>query len=99
MWVSDAPGGCLLSIRVTPRAGRTAIAGIREGQLVVRLAAAPVDGAANEALVEAIAAALRIPRRNVSIASGERGRSKRVLVAGRSAADVTAALAPLLAER
>jgi hypothetical protein len=99
MWVSDAPGGCLLSIRVTPRAGRTGVSGVREGQLVVKLAAAPVGGAANAALLEAIASALRVPRRDVSIASGERGRSKRVRVAGRTAADVAAALAPLLAER
>lgn len=99
MFCQDSPSGCILSIRVTPRAGLTRISGVRGGQLVVKLAAAPVDGAANEALVEAIASALRVPRREVSIASGERGRSKRVHVAGRTAADVTAALAPLLAER
>jgi uncharacterized protein (TIGR00251 family) len=98
-YLQDTPSGCLISVRVTPRAGRTAVAGVREGQLVVKLAAAPVDGAANEALIEAIAGALRVPKRDVSIASGDRSRSKRVLVSNRTAAAVEAALAPLLAER
>jgi uncharacterized protein (TIGR00251 family) len=98
-YLVDSPAGCLVSVRVTPRAGRTAVTGVRDGHLVVRLAAAPVDGAANEALVEALAGALRVPRRDVTIATGDRSRSKRVLVAGRTAAAVAAALAPLLAER
>jgi uncharacterized protein (TIGR00251 family) len=99
MFTSDSPAGCLLTIRVTPRAGRSAIAGVREDLLLVKLAAAPVDGAANEALVATLAEALGVPKRDVSIVSGERSRTKRVLVAGRTAAAVAAALAPFLAER
>jgi len=99
VFVTDSPEGCVIAVRVTPRAGRTAIACVRDGQLVVKLAAAPVDGAANEALVEAVASALHVPRRDVTIVAGLRGRAKRLVVAGRTADQVRAALAPFLAER
>ncbi len=80
--ITAVPGGIELQIKVIPRAGRTAIAGIRDGALLVRLAAAPVDGAANEALIEAISDALGVPKRSVSIVSGERSKQKRVRVMG-----------------
>jgi len=67
---------------VIPRAGRSGFAGLRDGALLVRLAAAPVDGAANAELIALIAKTLRIPKRNVTIVSGERSRSKRVRIAG-----------------
>jgi uncharacterized protein (TIGR00251 family) len=71
-----------LDIRVIPRAGRSGFAGLREGALLVRLAAAPVDGAANDELIALLAKALKIPRRDITIVSGERSRSKRVRVEG-----------------
>jgi uncharacterized protein (TIGR00251 family) len=69
-------------VRVIPRAGRTAIAGVRDGAILIRLAAAPVDGAANAALIELLAERLGIPKRDITIASGETSRSKRVRIAG-----------------
>ena len=71
-----------LDIRVIPRAGRTGFAGLRDGALLVRLAAAPVDGAANDELIALIARTLRIPKRDVTIVAGERARSKRIRIAG-----------------
>jgi len=71
-----------LEIRVIPRAGRSGFAGLRDGALLVRLAAAPVDGAANDELIALIAKALRIPKRDITIVSGERARSKRIRIAG-----------------
>ena len=71
-----------LEIRVIPRAGRTGFGGLRDGALLVRLAAAPVDGAANDELIALIAKALRIPKRDVTIVSGERARLKRIRIAG-----------------
>ena len=71
-----------LEIRVIPRAGRSGIAGMREGALLIRLAAAPVDGAANEELIAVLSRALDIPKRDIQIVSGERSRSKRVRIAG-----------------
>ncbi len=72
----------ILQVRVTLRAGRTALAGMRGEALLVRLAAAPVDGAANDALIAFLAGLLDIPKRDVTIVAGERGRDKRVAIAG-----------------
>ena len=71
-----------LDIKVIPRAGRTGIAGLREGSLLIKLAAAPVDGAANEELIALLSKALHIPKRDITIVSGERSRSKRIRIAG-----------------
>ena len=64
------------------RARKTELGGVRDNALVVRLAAPPLEGAANEARVDYFAALLRLPRRAVRIVSGERGRRKRIALAG-----------------
>ncbi|MEO8681214.1 MAG: DUF167 domain-containing protein [Vicinamibacterales bacterium] len=87
---SDNDG--LIDIRVIPRAGRSGIAGLRDEALLVRLAAAPVDGAANDELIQVLARALDIPKRSIEIVSGERSRSKRVRIAGFSRDQALAAL-------
>ena len=90
--VSAASGGTLLDVRVIPRAPRSAVAGVRDGALLVRLAAAPVDGAANDALLTLLARALDVPRRNLAIVAGERSRRKRIEVAGLAPSAVEARL-------
>ena len=77
-----------LDIHVIPRARRTEVAGERDGALLVRLAAPPVEGAANDALIEFLAAALRLPRRDIRIVSGEHSRRKRVAISGMTPAQV-----------
>ena len=79
-----------IDVRVIPRARKTEIAGERGGAVVIRLAAPPVDGAANDALIEFLARSLNVPRRAVRIVSGERARRKRVEIDGVAAADVRA---------
>jgi uncharacterized protein (TIGR00251 family) len=81
-----------LDIRVIPRARKTEVAGEFDGALLVRLAAPPVEGAANDALIEFLSAALRLPRRDIRIVSGERSRRKRVAIAGMTPAQVRAIL-------
>ena len=71
-----------LEIRVLPRAGRSGFAGLREGALLVKLAAAPVDGAANDELIALLAKTLKVPKRDISLVSGERSRTKRIRIAG-----------------
>ncbi len=81
-----------IEIRVIPRAGRSGVAGLRDGALLVRLAAAPVDGAANAELIAVLAGALHLPKRSIQIVSGERSRAKRVRIDGMDAPAIFAAL-------
>jgi uncharacterized protein len=87
--IEPAPDGVVITVRVIPRAGRSGLAGTRAGALLVRLSAPPVEGAANQQLIEVLADALRVPKRAVTIVSGDRGRQKKIHVAGISSADVT----------
>ena len=85
--IQQTPSGVDIDVRVVPRAGRSGLGGERDGRLVVRLAAPPVDGAANDALIELLATLCERPKRAVRIVSGERSRSKRVSIDGLTVAD------------
>ena len=82
----------VLDVRVIPRSPRTRVDGRRGGAVLIRLAAPPVDGAANDALLRYLAEALGVPRRSVRLLAGETSRDKKVAIAG---LDVSAALAAL----
>jgi uncharacterized protein (TIGR00251 family) len=82
---TDRRAALTLKVRVIPRAGRTAVAGMRGDSVVVRLAAAPVDGAANSALLDFLAEVLGVSTSNLTIVSGERNRDKRIAVGGLTA--------------
>lgn len=71
-----------LHVRVTPRAGRDCIEGLHAGVLRVRLAAPPVEGRANEALVRLLARALDLPARDIRLLRGETARAKLVEIEG-----------------
>jgi uncharacterized protein (TIGR00251 family) len=71
-----------LRVHVQPRASRNEIAGWREGALVVRLTAPPVDGAANKACGEFLAEALGVKRSQVELISGQKSREKRFRITG-----------------
>jgi uncharacterized protein (TIGR00251 family) len=86
--LTETPAGVSFRIRVVPRAGSTAVAGTRGDALLVRLAAAPVDGAANDALISMLAVLFQRPRRDITITAGERSRDKVIRIAGMSAAQV-----------
>ena len=72
---------------VKPRSSRDAIEGEREGALVVRLMAPPVEGEANAALARVLGRALDVPPSSVRIVSGATGRRKRVHVSGLNVAE------------
>ena len=86
--VEARDGGVRFPVRVQPRASRTEIAGVQQGAIKVRLQAPPVDGAANEALVEFLADVFDVPRRMIRIVSGDASRSKVVEVLGIGASAV-----------
>ena len=71
-----------VSIRVQPRASVDEIAGAHGDALRIRLTAPPVEGAANDALVDFLASVLGIARRDVTIVAGSTSRSKIVELAG-----------------
>ena len=75
----------ILDVRVIPRASRPGLAGRRHGALLVRLSAPPVEGAANAELIQLLAKALNVPKRQVTIVAGDRDRLKRVKVEGLTA--------------
>jgi hypothetical protein len=77
-----------LDVRVIPRARKTEYAGFRDDVLVIRVAAPPVEGAANDALIAFFSAALHVPRRSVRILTGARGRQKRVAIDGVTRQDI-----------
>ena len=79
-------------VRVQPRASRTEVAGEHDGALKVRVAAPPVDGAANDELVRFIARRVGVARSCVRIVSGEAGRSKVVEIEGVDVHSVRVAL-------
>jgi len=85
-------GGVEVAVRVSPRSARSTIAGERDGVLVVRLHAPPVDGAANQELIALLAKAAGVPKRAVTLEAGEHSRSKRVRIAGLDVAVATARL-------
>jgi hypothetical protein len=78
--------GVTLRVRVQPRASKDALGGEREGALVVRLCAPPVEGAANAALARFLGRQLGIAASAVQILKGLTGRQKLVAVAGIDAA-------------
>lgn len=75
-------------MRVSPRASREGLGGEREGALVVKVTAPPVEGAANAALTRVVARALRVPASSVEVVRGATGRDKVLRVRGLDAAAV-----------
>ncbi len=70
-----------IAVRVQPRSSRDRVVGPHAGALKVRVTAPPVEGAANQAVIELLAEWLAVPRRSVAIVQGQSGRDKVVEVA------------------
>lgn len=75
-------GDLVFRVQVVPRASRSEVVGEHNGALRVRLAAPPVDGAANNELRRLLAETLKIPRSSVQLVSGPGSRTKRIRIAG-----------------
>ncbi len=80
--VQDTKDGTILTVHIQPRASTTECVGIHGDAIKIRVAAPPVDGAANDQLIRFLARQLSVPITSVQIHSGAGGRHKRVLVKG-----------------
>ena len=98
-YIQSSAEGALLTVHVQPHASRTEFAGRHGDALKVRVAAPPVDGAANDALCRFLAGRLGLPKGGVEVRSGSGGRRKRILLRGISARQVSEALDPQKAAR
>lgn len=74
--------GCLVNVYATPRASRTQLCGLHDGMLKIQVAAPPVDGAANKALIAFLSSTLGIAKRSVRFVSGETGKRKVFALSG-----------------
>ena len=89
-YISQKGSDAVLTLRVMPRASREGPIGLHGSSLKWGVHAAPVDGKANEAVIASVAAHCGVPKRDVTILSGETSREKRVLVSGKSAEELAA---------
>ncbi|MCA1566182.1 MAG: DUF167 domain-containing protein [Acidobacteria bacterium] len=79
---TETGGAITFGVRVVARASRSEVVGVHDGALRVRVAAPPVEGAANEELARTLARALGVPSRAVRVTSGHAAKTKLVRVAG-----------------
>lgn len=90
--VQDTKGGAIITIQVQPKASKSECVGLHGDALKIRVAAPPIDGRANDALLAFLATQLKVPPSTLAIHSGAGGRHKRVQCATLNAAEVLARL-------
>ncbi len=81
-WCRRDAAGLTIAVRIQPRAGADRICSVQAGRLKIRIAAAPVDEAANERLQRFIAGLFGVPRAAVNLLQGGRSRDKLLAIAG-----------------
>lgn len=87
-WWKEVPGAVELLVLVQPRASRTKVVGEHDGRIKIALAAPPVDGEANAALIEFLSDTLDVRKSDVTLLDGDTGRRKRLSVRGVAPAEV-----------
>ena len=94
---SDARQGAAITVKVQPRARKTEVAGLMaDGTIKIRVAAPPVEGAANKALIEFLAQALSLPKSQIDIVAGASSERKLISLIGISPEAVDAIFQRLL---
>jgi uncharacterized protein len=86
--IRDTPEGARFALRVQPRASRNAIVGVMGDAIKLAITAPPVDGKANQAVIEYLSDLFRVPKSSIVIVSGETGRNKLIAIRGVSAEQV-----------
>jgi uncharacterized protein (TIGR00251 family) len=96
---TNAKHGAAITVKVMPRAKHTELAGLMDdGTLKIRLAAPPVDGAANKALIEYLAQTLGIAKSQIEIIAGETSERKLISLLGISADEVDAIVGGIISK-
>ncbi len=90
--IESTSHGCRIHLHVVPRASRTAITGLHDGRVKLAVAAPPVDGEANDAILRFLSKTLGLPRDAVTLGTGATGKRKTIEVEGLSPDEVRAAL-------
>jgi uncharacterized protein (TIGR00251 family) len=80
--LTETTDGVRLALRVTPKAGRNEIAGVRDGRLLVKVTAAPEGGKANAAVIKLLSKAWRLPASAFAVTSGATARDKILTIQG-----------------
>jgi hypothetical protein len=80
--IEQVPAGVRLHLLIQPRASVSEVTGLHDGRIRIRLAAPPVEGAANKALLKLLAKALGVPLTALTLTKGSSGRRKEVIVSG-----------------
>lgn len=80
------PDGIVLAVRLTPRAARDGIDGLKDGRVQARVRAVPEDGRANAALVELVADEIGVPKSTIEVTAGHIARLKSLHIKGDAAA-------------
>lgn len=88
--VSEVFGGVRMEVKVQPRSSRNQVAGVQNGALKIKLTAPPVDGEANAALIDFLAAYLHLPRKDITLVKGETSRHKLLEIRGLDAVELKA---------
>jgi hypothetical protein len=89
MNLKEENGALVFTVRVVPRASKSEIVGFHAGALKIRIASAPVDGAANAELIRLLARTFKVSKSSVEILTGQTSKTKQVKISGANAAYFT----------
>ncbi len=80
--IKQLPGGVQISLHVLPNAPKSQIIGEHNGALKIKIKAPPVDGKANEAIVEFFSRLLKVSKSSIEILKGDKSKAKKILIHG-----------------
>jgi len=80
--ITPTASGVCLEVQVQPRSSRNQVVGEQDGRLKIKITAPPVEGEANQALINFLAQILDIPRKNIKLLKGESSRHKLIEISG-----------------
>jgi uncharacterized protein (TIGR00251 family) len=84
-WYREDTAGVTFTVRVVPRASRSEVTGLQDGVLRIRIAAPPVNGAANRELVKFLSKKLKVPQAAITLITGNNSKNKALRITNPSA--------------